>query len=247
MQDVLEHLEERWRDEEGTFAGTLADTDAPLAKTCSSLWMQCHTRIRDMEEDALEMPAEIRELHSRLVDLHTQLQGVGQREHTSAEVAAIVQQLTEIDEVRRGNGGIFVGDIEAPAPGQAVCMELLAHNFEIARVLEKSSSHDEPEVLRSVADALRSIRNDVRKLLGQRHHTEADIEHHRFLLMAISSAEAEYADEWRGSAAERLLAECLQMVEGLEATAEPMPPQVKQVGYKLHGCIIIFFFFFRNA
>ena len=50
MQYVLDNLEERWRDEQGTFAGSLTKIDAPLADSCSRLWTECYDTLAEMEE-----------------------------------------------------------------------------------------------------------------------------------------------------------------------------------------------------
>lgn len=234
LQYVLDRLEERWRDEEGTFAGHLAETDAPLADSCSALWKECYALVTKMEEEALEMPPEMRAVHSHLSDLHRQLQELAEREHTNTEVEQVVSKLHLIDLSRCERGGVFCGDIEAPLPGQSVCSELLAANFELARQVA-SSAHDEPKELRDVADTLRGIYNDLRKLSGQRHHSDADVAHYRFLLMAIASAEAEYAGEWKDSKAEKLLEKCMNMVQELEISAEPMGPAMAAVHQRLQS------------
>jgi len=51
------------------------------------------------------------------------------REHGGGEVAALGLALQEIEAARRERGGTFWGDEEAPAPGQAICNELLSLNF----------------------------------------------------------------------------------------------------------------------
>jgi len=179
-----------------------------------------------MEEETLEMPQDMRLIHAQLVDLQRRFQELLERDHTSAEAAEIFKELQSLDQARIANGGAFAGDIEAPVPGQTVCMELLSHNFELARQCARTA-HDEPDELRLVADSLMHIRNDLRKLMGLRHHTGADIAHYRFLLAAIAATEGEYGGEWEDSAAEELLVECTNMVEQLEATAEEMPPAVQ--------------------
>lgn len=185
-----------------------------------------------MEEEALDMSPEVREIHLHLVDLRRRLQELAEREHSSAEVVEVTKELDKIDAARRENGGVFFGDVEAPAPGQNVCAELLSQNYALAREAA-STAHDEPAELRAAADALRALKNDLRSLAGHRHHTSADVSHFRFLLMAIASAEAEYANEWRGSEAERLVKECSDLVEKLETTSEPMPPEVERVYIRL--------------
>ena len=223
---MLDHLEERWRDDEGTFAGVLAEADAPLAASCSQLWTACYDEVAAMEEAALEMPPEMREVHSRLVDVQRRLQEILEREHDSQEVAAVVAELDAVDALRRERGGVFLGDVEAPPPGQAVCSELLSHGYELA-MQAASTAHDEPAELRAAAAALRAARNDLRKLLGQRHHTAADLDHYRFILGAIAATEGEYGAEWEGSATEGLLKECIDMVEQLEESVEAMPLPVE--------------------
>ena len=227
-------MEERWRDEEGTFAGQLATTDAPLATACSQLWTHCYDLVTEMEEEALEMPPDMRSIHSTLADLHRQLQELAEREHTTAEVSEIVKQLDIFDAVRREHDGLFIGDIEAPPPGHVVCSEILAHNYELARQV-MATAHDEPAELKQVADSLRSIRNDLRKLTGHKHHTVEDIAHYRFVLMAILSAEAEYAEEWDESAAKKVAEECLNIVEQLQVTAEEMNDDMKKVYNELQS------------
>lgn len=232
MQLVLDHLEERWRDEEGTFAGKLARTDAPLAEACSSLWTECYDLVAGMEEEVLEMPSEVRRVHTLLVNLHRQLQEMAEREHTSDEVASVMRKLDDIDDARQRAGGTFGGDVEAPAPGQMVCMELLSQNYYLARESAKSA-HDQPAELMAATDTLRGLKTDLRLLAGQRHHTAEDMSHYRILLMGIASSKAEYANEWNGSEAEALLQECLQLMQHLEDTAEPMPPKMEEVYNRL--------------
>ena len=232
LQYVLDRLEQRWRDEEGTFAGDLAKIDAPLADACSALWKDCYNIVTKMEQEALEMPAEMRAVHSQLSDLHRQLQELAEREHTSAEVDQVLSKLHLVEVARREHGGVFVGDIEAPFPGQSVCSEILAANFELARQVA-ASAHDEPKQLRDISDTLRGIYNDLRKLSGQRHHSDADIAHYQFLIMAVASTEAEYPNEWKGSKAQELLEKCMDLVKELEATAEPMSPEMAAVHKRL--------------
>jgi hemerythrin-like domain-containing protein len=224
----LDKLEQRWRDEEGTFAGHLTATDAPLASQCSQLWTTCYTLVKEMEEEALEMPSDMRNIHSTLADIHRQLQELAERDHTADEVKAVIKQLDTFDAVREEHGGLFVGDIEAPPPGHAVCTEILHQNYDLARMV-LTTAHDEPAELKNVADTLRSIRNDLRKLSVQRHHTKEDIAHYRFLVMAILSAQAEYASEWEDSQAKKLSTECLNIVKQLEATAEEMNAEMKRI------------------
>lgn len=66
-------------------------------------------------------------------------------------------------------------------------------------------------------------------LSALQHHTSADVQHFRFLLGAIASAEAEYQGEWQDSHAKALLDRCLDMVDDLEASAEAMPPALAEV------------------
>jgi hypothetical protein len=270
VQYVLDRLESLWTDEEGTFAGSLASVDADLATSCAKLWSECSNLVNSMEEEALEMPEEVRAVHARLGELHHQLQGLCAGEPSSTDVVAVLSQLDEIDALRHRHGGLFGGDVEAPAPGQSVCMEILHHCYELARQA-MCRAHGEPEELKAVADKLRGMRNDLRKLEGHKasvaevhqfsliedcvplivnfgmllpqplhplrlicclyvmsvqHHTEADIAYYRLVLGAIASSEAEYSTEWKQSHAEKLLAECLNIVERLQVTCEEMPPAV---------------------
>ena len=224
----MDHLEQRWRDEEGTFAGKLARADASLAEACSTLWTECYDLVASMEEEALEMPEEVRRVHTALVSLHRQLQEMGEREHTSDEVASVMRKLDEIDDKRLQAGGTFGGDVEAPAPGQMVCMELMSQNYYLAKECAKTA-HDQPAELMAATDTLRGLKMDLRLLAGQRHHTAEDVSHYRVLLMGIASSKAEYASEWSGSEAETLLQECLQLAQHLEDTAEQMPPKMAEV------------------
>jgi chaperonin cofactor prefoldin len=181
-----------------------------------------------MEEEALEMPPDMREIHSTLADLHRQLQELAEREHTTAQVSEIIKQLDTFDAIRQKHGGLFLSNAEAPPPGNAICTEILAHNYDLARQ-GMATAHDEPAELQNVADSLRSIRNDLRKLTVQKHHTREDIAHYRFLLMAVLSAQAEYASEWQDSQAKKISNECVQIVEQLEITAEEMSAEMKGV------------------
>lgn len=126
---MLEHLGQRWRDEEGTFAGALAEVDHHLATSCSQLWTHCLDMVTHMEEEALQMSPEMAAVHSRLADLQRRLQDLLQREHSSAEVQQLAGELQEIDAARVEQGGVFWGDVEAPAPGQAICNELLSYDM----------------------------------------------------------------------------------------------------------------------
>jgi hypothetical protein len=126
---VLSHLDQRWRDEEGAFAGALAASDPALAASCSALWTECYDLACGMEGEALGMPPGMQAVHGRLADLHRRLRDLRGREHGGGEVAALGQALQEIEAARRERGGTFWGDEEAPAPGQAICNELLSLNF----------------------------------------------------------------------------------------------------------------------
>jgi len=181
-----------------------------------------------MEEEALEMPPDMRAIHFTLVDLHRQLQELAEREHTTSEVSEIIKQLDTFDAIRQENGGFFLSGKDASLPGHALCTEILAHNYDLARKV-MATAHDEPAELQNVADSLRSIHNDLRKLTVQKHHTHEDIAHQRFLLMAILSAKAEYASEWENSEAKKISDECLKIVEQLEITAEEMSVEMKKV------------------
>lgn len=167
LQYVLDHLEERWRDEEDTFAGSLREYDAQLADSCSSLWTECYDTVAEMEEEALGMPPEMRDIHARLVDLQRRLQEMLERDHSSAEVDAVVAELNEIHVLQMEGDGVFVGDIEAPPPGWTVCSELLGLGYELASQAARTA-HDEPRELVATADALRGMRNDLKKLMGQK-------------------------------------------------------------------------------
>ena len=129
LQYVLDHLDERWRDDAGTFAGALAATDPGLAGQCSRLWTVCYDLVAGMEREAAEMPAEVQKVHERLADLHHRLRELLEREHTTQDVDSLGGELNEIEAQRGVRGGVFGGDLEAPAPGNAACAELLSHNF----------------------------------------------------------------------------------------------------------------------
>jgi hypothetical protein len=225
-------LEERWRDDEGTFAGQLTKTDATLASSLAKLWRKCDGLVKQMEEEALDMPPEMRAIHSTLADLHRQLQDLAEREHSTAEVADVIKELDGFDAIRQKHGGLFLGDIEAPPPGHNVCTEILQHNYDLARQV-MATAHDEPVELQNVANSLRVIRNDLRKLSVQKHHTVEDIAHYRFLIMAILSAKAEYATEWEDSQAKNIADECLMLLDQLEGTAEEMSEAMKEVFFLL--------------
>lgn len=233
MQYVLDHLSDRWLDEHGQVSGPLSTVDPKLATSCSSLWQYCSALVEEMEKEALEMPPHIKEIHSRLADIRGRLRDLAQREHTTADVKTIVQELDSIDDLRLQNrNSVFGGDVEAPVPGHSVCMELLVHNYELARACA-NTAQDVPKELRATADGLRGIKNDLRQLAGRKHHTAADLAHYKYLLTAIRAAEGEYETEWRGSEAEALMAECFVLVTELDATAEEMPPAVAEVHSKL--------------
>lgn len=235
---ILEHLESRWKDvtgEDEALLGSLDSIDAPLASQCRRLWNECFDLVKNMEQEALEMPEEVRKVHSQLVDIHRRLQEMIEGDSPKkSDVQNLIEEIDAIDAKRISGEGLFGGDIEAPAPGQAVCLELLDHCYEIARQAAYRS-HDEPDVLINVTDSLRETRNELRKLKGMKHHTEADIAHYRFLLGAIASNEAEYPNEWKGSQAENLLVDCLNTLEELESTVEKMDPQVEKVYNELEA------------
>lgn len=128
VQYVLDHLDQRWRDADG-FASALRASDPALADACSRLWTQCYDLAAAMEREAQEMPAEVRAVHHRLADLHHRLKETAGRDHGRDVVAQLGAELDEIDAARLEQGGVFWGDVEAPAPGQAICSELLSHNY----------------------------------------------------------------------------------------------------------------------
>lgn len=168
IQDILENLQHMWIDDEGKFAGILSSIDSPLSMQCQRLWHHCHATLNAMEEAASHMPPEVQKIHATLSTIHSSLLDMMHREHTTEELRDISQQLYHIDLQRRSNNGLFVGDVESPAPGQAVCMDLLYSNFELLRCLERTA-HEEPEELRVVADSLRGIQNELKLLYG--HYT----------------------------------------------------------------------------
>jgi len=128
LQYVLDHLDQRWRDA-GGFASALRATHPALAGACSRLWAQCSDLAAAMGREAQEMPAEVRAVHARLADLRCRLRAMAGREHGREAVAQLGAELDEVDAARRARGGGFGGDVEAPAPGQAVCGELLSQNY----------------------------------------------------------------------------------------------------------------------
>jgi hypothetical protein len=231
---MLDNLEKHWRDEQGTFAGHLFTADPKIASNCSKLWHDCYNLVKEMEEEALEMPPDMRAIHSSLADLHRQLQELAEREHTVEETTLTIKQLDSFDAVRQKHGGLFLGDIEAAPPGNAVCVEILQHSYDLARQVA-ATAHDQPRELKFVSDSLRSIRNHLRSIRNQKHHTIEDIAHYRFLLMAVLSAKAEYATEWENSEAKTIADECLKIVDQLEVTAEEMGVEMKKVYTELQA------------
>ncbi|EFN55215.1 hypothetical protein CHLNCDRAFT_134457 [Chlorella variabilis] len=60
---VLDDIDARWRDEEGTFAGRLAAADPKTAGLCSRLFNECFDLLEGMHHTTAEMPEDLRGMH----------------------------------------------------------------------------------------------------------------------------------------------------------------------------------------
>ncbi|KAL4428371.1 hypothetical protein ABPG75_002460 [Micractinium tetrahymenae] len=238
FRKVLDDIDERWRDAEGTFAGRLASADPKTAGLCSRLFNECYDMLEAMQHTAAEMPAELMDMHRRLTALEAQLAKMqADPDHTLGEVLPLQQQLDEIDAERLSKGGSFASCAEADLPGEHVCNEVLNHCYELLGGCVRSAEDISPE-MKDVYDRLRGAKNALRKLMGKRHHTVEDLRHWQGVL---EKTDAEQVDgvfcgnlekgiiPHGQAAAAKLLDECYDLVEKLADTAEDMPPEMRAI------------------
>lgn len=238
FKKVLDDIDARWRDEEGTFAGKLAAADAKTAGLCSRLFNECYDMLEAMQHSVVEMPPELRDMHGRLLTLQAQLAKMqADADHTLAEVLPLQEQLDEIDAERLSKGGSFASGTDTAPPGEAVCNEVLNHCYELLAVCVRGAEDVSPE-MKEVYDQLRGAKNALRKLLGKRHHTGEDLRHYQQLLERIDGARVEgvfCGNLEKGiiphgqAAAAKLLDECYDLIEKLADSAEDMPAEMKAI------------------
>ncbi|KAL4418732.1 hypothetical protein ABPG77_001789 [Micractinium sp. CCAP 211/92] len=242
FRKVLDDIDARWRDAEGTFAGRLASADPKTASLCSRLFNECYDLLEGMQHTAAEMPAELKDVHRRLVALEVQLARMqADPDHTLAEVLPLQQQLDEIDAERLSKGGSFASGTDDGLPGEHVCGEALNHCYELLAGCVRSAEDISPE-MKDVYDRLRAAKNALRKLMGKRHHTVEDLQHWQGVLEGI---DAERVDgvfcgnleegivPHGQAAASKLLDDCYDLIEKLTDTAENMPPDMRTIFVQL--------------
>lgn len=236
---VLDDIDERWRDEEGTFAGRLVAADPKTAALCSRLFNECFDVLEGMQHTAAEMPAELKDMHRRLVALQAQLAKIqADADHTLAEVLPLQEHLDEIDAERLSKaGGSFASGTTAEQPGEGVVNEVLNHCYELLMACVRSAEDVSPE-MKEVYDRLRGAKNALRRLTGKRHHTVEDLRHWQVLLEKTDGERVDgvfCGNLEKGiiphgqAAAAKLLDECYDLIEKLTDSAEDMPEEMRAI------------------
>ncbi|PSC69848.1 hypothetical protein C2E20_6606 [Micractinium conductrix] len=250
---ILDDVDGRWRDEEGTFAGRLAAADPKAAALCSRLFNECFDMLEAMQHTTAEMPADLQDMHGRLVALQAQLAKMqADADHTLADVLPLQEQLDAIDTERLSKNGSFAtGTAPAELPGESACNEarrgsllkcrVLNHCYELLAACMRAAEDVSPE-MKDVYDRLRSSKNALSSLLGKRRHTAEDLRHWQAVLEKIDAERVDgvfCGNLEKGviphgqAAASKLLDECYDLIERLTDSAEGMGPEMKRIHTQL--------------